>query len=236
MDGRASLLLIFEFFIRILVACICGTCIGVERSKRFKEAGVRTHVIVCSASALMMIVSKYGFADMAQAGQVIFDGVKAADPSRIASQVVNGISFLGAGVIFKHGSNVKGLTTAAGLWATAGIGLAVGAGMYSVAAFTTIVMLILQFLMHKFAIGADLMSSLHIQFTVERGEGFQDDLEDFFQEQKFLVQEMRIVYDDDGFINYDMRVRTNHELSASELDRFLSRYGAVRGVSCTTVG
>lgn len=236
MDGHVDLALILEFFLRIVVACVCGACIGIERTKRFKEAGIRTHVIVCFSAALMMIVSKYGFSDMAQAGVVIFDGVKAADPSRIASQVVNGISFLGAGVIFKHGSNIKGLTTAAGLWATAGIGLAVGAGMYSIAVFTTIIMLVLQVLMHRFAVGADLMSSLHIQFTIDSREGFQENLEDFLREQKIQVQEMKIVYSDDGFVSYDMRVRSHRELSASELDRFLSRYGAVRGVSCTAVG
>lgn len=236
MDGQIDLVLILEFFLRIVVACVCGACIGIERTKRFKEAGIRTHVIVCCASALMMIVSKYGFSDMAQAGVVIFDGVKAADPSRIASQVVSGISFLGAGVIFKHGSTIKGLTTAAGLWATAGIGLAIGAGMYTIAAFTTVVMLILQIVMHRFAIGGDLMTGLHIQFTVENSDDFQEKLEEFFREQKVQVVEMKIVYRDDGFVNYDTRVRTYHDISAGELDRFLSRYGAVRDVSCTTVG
>lgn len=218
------------------MACVCGACIGIERTRRFKEAGIRTHVIVCCASALMMIVSKYGFADLVGPGADLLLGTKGADPSRIASQVVSGISFLGAGVIFKHGSNIKGLTTAAGLWATAGIGLAVGAGMYSIAVFTTIVMLVLQILMHRFAIGADLTSCLRIQFTVERSEGFQESLDDFLQKERIQTQEMKIIYNDDGFVSYDMRVRSHHELSASELDRFLSRYGAVRGVSCTSVG
>ena len=77
-----------------------------------------------------MIVSKYGFADLTALDSANFHGTRGADPARVAAQVVSGISFLGAGVIFKNGSAVKGLTTAAGIWATAGIGLALGSGMY----------------------------------------------------------------------------------------------------------
>ena len=119
LNSQFSLWQNLDFFLRILSACICGACIGAERSKRFKEAGIRTHIIVCCASALMMIISKYGFADLTSAGGVDFSGTHGADPARIAAQVVSGISFLGAGVIFKHGNTVRGLTTAAGLWATA---------------------------------------------------------------------------------------------------------------------
>ena len=119
-----------DFFIRILLACICGAAIGFERSRRFKGAGIRTHIIVCCGAALIMIVSKYGFADLTSALGVNFNGTRGADPARVAAQVVSGISFLGAGVIFKNNGVVKGLTTAAGLWVTAGIGLAMGSGMY----------------------------------------------------------------------------------------------------------
>ena len=123
-NGQFSIMQNLDFVARILLACFCGACIGFERSKRFKEAGIRTHVIVCCASALIMIVSKYGFADLTDADGLVFNGTRGADPARVAAKVVSGISFLGAGVIFKNGSTVKGLTTAAGIWATAGIGLA----------------------------------------------------------------------------------------------------------------
>ena len=86
-----------DFFIRLIVACLCGICIGLERTRRLKEAGVRTHIIVCCASALFMIVSKYGFADLVSVLGVAYDGTRGADPSRVAAQVVSGISFLGAG-------------------------------------------------------------------------------------------------------------------------------------------
>ena len=114
-----------EFFIRIVLAAILGALVGLERSKRQKEAGVRTHCIIACTSALFMILSKYAFVDL-----VGVAGLRGADPARIAAQVVSGISFLGAGVIFKNGNSIRGLTTAAGMWGTAAVGMAIGAGMY----------------------------------------------------------------------------------------------------------
>ena len=96
-----------EFFIRIVLAAALGALVGLERSKRQKEAGVRTHCIIACTSALFMILSKYAFVDL-----VGVDGLRGADPARIAAQVVSGISFLGAGVIFKNGNSIRGLTTA----------------------------------------------------------------------------------------------------------------------------
>ena len=110
-----------EFFIRIVLAAILGALVGLERSKRQKEAGVRTHCIIACTSALFMILSKYAFVDL-----VGVDGLRGADPARIAAQVVSGISFLGAGVIFKNGNSIRGLTTAAGMWGTAAVGMAIG--------------------------------------------------------------------------------------------------------------
>lgn len=141
-----------EYILRILVACVCGGLIGLERTKRMKEAGVRTHVIVCCAAALMMIISKYAFADLISGGNYLY-GTKGADPSRIASQVVSGISFLGAGVIFKNGNTVKGLTTAAGIWFTAAVGLAIGGKMYVLGIAATVIILGFQYMLHKFTIG-----------------------------------------------------------------------------------
>lgn len=103
----------FEFLGRLFLAGLCGAFIGYERANRRKEAGIRTHLVVSMGSALFMIVSKYGFADM-----LSLQGV-ALDPSRIAAQIVTGVGFLGAGMIFVRGQNISGLTTAAGIWATA---------------------------------------------------------------------------------------------------------------------
>ena len=137
-----------EFFIRILLAGIMGAIIGLERTKRQKEAGIRTHCIVAVTSAVFMILSKYAFLDLAEVTGAL--GAKGADPSRIASQVVTGISFLGAGVIFRNGNlSITGLTTAAGLWATSAMGMAVGAGLYWLSLFETVALVIIQVLLHR---------------------------------------------------------------------------------------
>lgn len=125
----------WDFIIRLCVAGLCGTVIGLDREYRVKDAGFRTHFLVALGSALMMIVSQYGFADI-----LTHTGV-GLDPSRIAAQVVSGIGFIGAGTIIIHRQLVRGLTTAASLWATAGIGLAAGAHMYIVAAAATLLTL-----------------------------------------------------------------------------------------------
>lgn len=100
-NSQFSVIQELDFFARIILACICGACIGFERSRRFKEAGIRTHIIVCCAAALLMIVSKYGFADLTGSLGDVFNGTRGADPARVAAQVVSGVSFLGAGVILK---------------------------------------------------------------------------------------------------------------------------------------
>jgi len=131
-----------DYLLRLLVSVVCGFAIGFERKNRNKEAGIRTHVIVALASCLMMIISKYGFFDLMEAGDARFDG------SRIASQIVSGIGFLGAGMIFVHKNSIKGLTTAAGIWATSGIGMAIGAGLYVIGVVTTVLVVFLQVFLH----------------------------------------------------------------------------------------
>lgn len=125
----------FDFALRLLVAGILGAIIGLDREYRAKEAGYRTHFLVSLGSALIMIVSQYGFQDIIQENSV------ALDPSRVAAQVVSGIGFIGAGTIILQKQIVRGLTTAAGIWATAGIGLAVGAGMYTISIAATLLTL-----------------------------------------------------------------------------------------------
>lgn len=125
----------WNFILRLCVAGLCGTIIGVDREYRVKDAGFRTHFLVALGSALIMIVSQYGFTEI-----LTHPGV-GLDPSRIAAQVVSGIGFIGAGTIIIHRQLVRGLTTAASLWATAGIGLAAGAGMFIVAGAATVLTL-----------------------------------------------------------------------------------------------
>lgn len=121
----------WNFILRLCVAGLCGTIIGLDREYRVKDAGFRTHFLVALGSALMMIVSQYGFAE------VLTQPGVGLDPSRIAAQVVSGIGFIGAGTIIIHRQLVRGLTTAASLWATAGIGLTAGSGMFLLAGVAT---------------------------------------------------------------------------------------------------
>lgn len=119
---------------QLALAVILGALIGLERQLAGKTAGVRTYALVSLGSALFSFISKYGFLE--------FWGVSGFDPSRIASQVVVGVGFIGAGLIVFHSERVRGLTTAAGLWVSAAIGMAVGFRLYSVAIFTTILVLL----------------------------------------------------------------------------------------------
>lgn len=126
-----------EYFIRILIASLMGGLIGLEREYRAKEAGFRTHFLVGLGSALFMILSQYGFDSLLDGSPNV-----SVDPSRIASQVVTGIGFIGAGIIIFQKNVIRGLTTAAGLWVTSAIGMTCGAGLYMLATATTVLVLI----------------------------------------------------------------------------------------------
>ncbi len=119
----------WELLLRLVLSCVLGGIIGYERQSRRKSAGLRTNVLVCLGSCLIMVMS----VELYQA----VEGKTNADPARLAAQVVSGIGFLGAGAIMKEGLSVTGLTTAACLWVVAGVGLAVGAGFYAGALIST---------------------------------------------------------------------------------------------------
>jgi putative Mg2+ transporter-C (MgtC) family protein len=124
---------------RLALAAALGSIIGLEREFREREAGLRTHLLVALGSALFTIVSAFGFHDVLTHDPQV---VVRLDPSRIAAQIVSGIGFLGAGAIIRQGLSIRGLTTAATLWVVAAIGMAAGAGFYSVAIITTVVALV----------------------------------------------------------------------------------------------
>lgn len=128
--------MITDLLLRITLAGALGGLIGLERQLRAKDAGLRTHILVGIGSAMFMIVSKYGFEDLLTLEHVSFD------PSRVAAQVVSGMGFLGAGTIMIQKQMVKGLTTAAGMWVTAAIGLVIGSGLYEIGIYGTMVTLV----------------------------------------------------------------------------------------------
>lgn len=136
---------VWHFIVRMLIAIICGLAIGFERKSRSKEAGIRTHAIVCLASCMFMILSKYLtvplFSD-------ITGGTFNSDATRIAAQVVTGIGFLGAGIIMYRRDVMHGLTTAAGVWATSAIGMSIGGGFIVTGVVATAMILLLQLIFH----------------------------------------------------------------------------------------
>lgn len=132
------------YVLRIVLAALCGGVIGIERQFRTKSAGTRTHIMVCIAACLMVIISKYGFNDV-----LGNEGVR-WDVSRVAAGVVTSIGILGGGLFFTGRQGyVSGITTAAGLLVTLGVGMSLGAGMYVISIFTTIFVALLQLLFHK---------------------------------------------------------------------------------------
>lgn len=232
MFGQFSLLQYAEFFIRLLVSCACGACIGFERTKRLKEAGVRTHVIVCCAAALTMIVSKYGFADLTSETGAVFNGTRGADPARIAAQIISGVSFLGAGIIFRNGGNVRGLTTAAGIWATAGIGLAIGAGMYLIGILGTLIVALIQIVMHKFTVGVDSMVIGELSCTVSNPDVFKEALQSYLADKKMHVVANKITYLDNGNVTFEYTLRMNADMTIADLTAFLESIEGVHALSC----
>lgn len=156
-----------DWLIRLILAGICGYAIGYERNSRYKNAGTRTHLIVALSAALMIIVSKYGFMDI-----ISTHGIN-LDPSRIAAQIVSGIGFLGAGLIFVHNQSVRGLTTAAGIWATSGIGMAIGSGLYFIGIVATLLILLFQIILHQNYRWIKTATSNHLIVQLEDIEGLR---------------------------------------------------------------
>jgi len=136
-DAVTQVLQQFDFAVRLLLAAILGGAIGVEREIHDHPAGIRTHMLVALGSAAFTLVGIVGFVQVRDAQGVVIP----VDPTRIAAQVVTGIGFLGAGAIIKYGTTVRGLTTAASLWATAAIGMAAAAGAWLIASVVTVIMI-----------------------------------------------------------------------------------------------
>ncbi len=157
----------YEFLLRLFVAAILGGVIGLEREYRAKEAGFRTHFLVALGSGLFMILSQFGFDDVLGHYELV-----SLDPSRIASQVVTGIGFIGAGTIIFQKHVVRGLTTAAGLWVTSAIGMTAGAGMYVLSIATTVLVLLcleaLYFILQHFG-----TRNITVTFSTPKEENIQ---------------------------------------------------------------
>jgi len=203
-----------ELVLRLTLATICGYMIGYERKNRKKEAGIRTHIIVCIASCLMMEISKYGFTDITSAM-----GDMRADGSRIASQIVSGIGFLGAGMIFVHKNSIKGLTTAAGIWATSGIGMAIGAGMYFIGIVTTLMIVLLQIVLHKNIRIFRHDVSETIVFEIANKMSAVDDVQKLLAENSIQVESISMQKLDDEKMQITADVTYSENLSIFDISR-----------------
>lgn len=183
MVAKLNIFMELEILLRLMISVLLGYLIGYERKSKEKDAGMRTHAIVCLGAALFMIISKYGFSDTGN-----------YDSSRIASQVVTGIGFLGAGLIFIRDNTVSGLTTAAGIWATAGVGLAIGAGMYIAGISAGVFILIIQALLNNIPLLSPepTKGRLRISLKEEGYEEFFYQLLEYMQANKIKVDGLSV--------------------------------------------
>ncbi len=207
------------YVLRIFVAAVCGFAVGYERKTRSKEAGVRTHTIVAMSAALIMIISKYGFSDKP-------DG--SYDVERIAAQIVSGIGFLGAGMIFYRRDMLHGLTTAAGIWGTAGIGMAIGAGMYVIGLVSTGLIVGFQIVLHlpiKWIKGRTY-TTLRVFAVIDEPNKITL-LKQIFKVEKFLKYKSSNV---NGEMTADIEINTTRVFLADEIYRILSEYPFITSI------
>jgi putative Mg2+ transporter-C (MgtC) family protein len=198
----------WENILKLVLASICGGLIGFERSLRHKDAGIRTHIILCMGTALFVIVSRYGFTGSF--------GNANSDVTRIAANIVTGIGFLGAGVIFLRGGSIKGLTTAAGIWTAAGIGMAVGSGMYTIGIISTLFIVGIQFLFHKVSPGTENMQLNELVFTYPEGSSILDDIKARLKQHHIHIQGVKISRNPDDTVTATISIWVGKNESLSD--------------------
>ena len=198
----------------LLLSVLLGFVIGYERKLRSKEAGIRTHTIVCFGAALMMVISKHAF-----------DG--SADSARVAAQIVSGVGFLGAGMIVYRQREVHGLTTAAGVWATAGIGMACGAEQYILAAGATLILVFVQAILHLplRPLVQKKSYSVRIVFIQKTDENLK--IKELFGTDRF---NKLVITRENGQIVYSATLTTEKEFSSSWLNRLMEENPFIRSV------
>ena len=216
---------VLRLMLRILVAAILGGLIGLERSAGDRPAGLRTHILVATGSALLMIVSIYGA-----------DGyTQYRDPSRIASQVVSGIGFLGAGTILHEGLTVKGLTTAASLWIVSAIGLAVGCGMLYLSILVTLLTLVTLIMirgLEKKVIPAGKSLKCRLQVTLDKHPESMMEVMDYQQQRNVKTRILGIKNDPaKSVIQVNLSVKIGKHLDAGALLEGLKKRPEVESVT-----
>ena len=204
------------FILRLVEAAFLGGLVGLERERSNQPAGLRTHIILCLGSALIMEVSMR-----------VAAGSPTNDPGRIAAQVVSGIGFLGAGAILRMGASVRGLTTAASIWTTAGIGLAVGAGYHLEAISVVVIMLLALGVLKKYGrrlSGRRRFKLLEVEVSEADDEEVFRELEDILSDEHCDVREMDVKKDpDNGSMRIRVQITAPHNFDPSHLVESLTR-------------
>lgn len=214
-----------EFLLRLLVAAICGIVIGHERESHMKMAGIRTHLIVSMASALIMIVSKYGFFDVLSETLSI-----RLDPSRIASGAVTAVGFLGAGVIFVRKQTVSGLTTAAGIWATVGIGSAIGAGMYLIGVVSAVLVVLVHVIFHRRSKLVKGMMSEQITLQIGMKENPEELLNSIFSTRHIEISNMRVKKVGEDQLELRLLVKYPDTYEIHDIIRLIKEVPAIKSI------
>ena len=215
-----------ELIARMLISCLCGITLGFERHARAKEAGMRTHCIVACASALMMIVSKYGFFDLIESTYKFASDVR-LDPSRMAQGIVTGVGFLGAGIIYFQRGALKGLTTAAGIWAVSGIGMAIGSGMYLIGITATIIVLLMQIILHSKSALISGYKTKTIEIYDVSEEGFQQRAAKEFKVLDISVVDVSVSRNPDGNLDYIFCIEVPQNICEESLINIFNYRAAV---------
>ena len=219
-----------EAIIKLLIAMACGMCIGLERENQLKSAGLRTHAIVALASALLMIISKYGFFDLLR-----IEGVR-LDPSRIAYGTISGVAFLGAGTIFIRTATVRGLTTAAGVWTTCGVGMAIGAGQYMMGSVATLMIVLLNIISHSAIYRRQFPVARTIFVTVAR-EVTVDEIRQLLAKHDVEIVEISVTVDKDKkYSNFELNILFPGTSTFVEIVKVLRSYPELKAVSSTGPG
>jgi len=216
--------------IRLGISLVCGSLIGLERTLRYKEAGIRTHAIVCCSSAALMMLSKYGFIDIANNIDALGVG-RGADAARIAAAILSGIGFLCAAVIFKQGKSVHGLTTAAGIWAVAAIGMLIGAGMYILGGVLTALILLILYFLHLFKIGQDAFVFKKILVVYDIGHKTRKAVTDFVESHGGGIDDVSLTREHEGKAELRLTVHVAKEFTYEEVTKFLDDNPQVHSMS-----
>ena len=219
----------WEYLIRITLAALCGGIIGYEREKRLKNAGIRTHILVSMSAALMMVISKYGFND------VLSNTGIGIDASRVAASVVSAIGFLGAGVIFVRKENTIGVTTAAGLWSTVGLGLAIGAGMYVTGTVFTFMVLAIQLLLHNGRFRFSTQTTGAITLKIDSTDFTIGQVNSIFREKKLDVRNIRLTLQDGGQLLSAIIIFSKKD-NLNDVVHQLESIGTLTSIEITTFG